>query len=92
MSATLCVCSVPDHSTTEFARLVSILQLQGSAWEWLTPCQQSGAPPPRDLLVRRCQSTTRWAPPLATGIAVHRGLQCTGDCSAQDAALSCAAC
>jgi hypothetical protein len=50
----LLVCCLPYHATPEFARLVALLQLKGSAWEWLAPCQQSGAPPPRDLLVRRC--------------------------------------
>jgi hypothetical protein len=50
----LLVCCLPYHATPEFARLVALLQLKGSAWEWLGPCQQSGAPPPRDLLVRRC--------------------------------------
>jgi hypothetical protein len=48
------VCCLPYHATPEFARLVALLQLKGSAWEWLGPCQQSGAPPPRELLVRRC--------------------------------------
>jgi U3 small nucleolar RNA-associated protein 10 len=50
----LLVCCLPYHATPEFALLVALLQLKGSAWEWLGPCQQSGAPPPRELLVRRC--------------------------------------
>ncbi|KAF6260625.1 hypothetical protein COO60DRAFT_874799 [Scenedesmus sp. NREL 46B-D3] len=50
----LLLCCLPYHSTPEFARVVALLQLKGTAWEWLAPCQQSGAPPPRQLLVRRC--------------------------------------
>lgn len=50
----LLLCALPYHSTPEFARLVAVLQLKGGPWEWLTPCQQTGAPPPRELLVRRC--------------------------------------
>jgi hypothetical protein len=50
----LFVCALPYHSTPEFARLVAVLQLQGTPWEWLSLCQQSGAPPPRNLLVQAC--------------------------------------
>eukprot|EP00775_Hariotina_reticulata_P011838 gene11838-11982_t len=50
----LFVCALPYHSTPQFARLVAVLQLQGTPWEWLSPCQQTGAPPPRPLLVQAC--------------------------------------
>lgn len=50
----LLLCALPYHATPEFARLLVLLQLKGSAWEWLTPGQQSGAPPPREVIVRRC--------------------------------------
>lgn len=50
----LLLCALPYHATPEFARLLVLLQLKGSEWEWLTPGQQSGAPPPREALVRRC--------------------------------------
>jgi hypothetical protein len=50
----LLLCALPYHATPEFARLLVLLQLKGSAWEWLTPGQQSGAPPPREAIVRRC--------------------------------------
>lgn len=50
----LLLCALPYHATPEFARLLVLLQLKGSTWEWLTPGQQSGAPPPREVIVRRC--------------------------------------
>jgi U3 small nucleolar RNA-associated protein 10 len=50
----LLLCALPYHATPEFARLLVLLQLKGSTWEWLEPGQQSGAPPPRDIIVRRC--------------------------------------
>lgn len=51
----LLLCALPYHATPEFARLLVLLQLKGSGpWEWLSPGQQSGAPPPRDVIVRRC--------------------------------------
>lgn len=50
----LLLCALPYHATPEFARLLVLLQLKGCAWEWLTPGQQSGAPPPREAIVRRC--------------------------------------
>ena len=50
----LLLCALPYHATPEFARLLVLLQLNDSVWAWLAPGQQSGAPPPRDALVRRC--------------------------------------
>jgi hypothetical protein len=50
----LLLCALPYHATPEFARLLVLLQLKGTPWEWLAPGQQSGAPPPRDIFVRRC--------------------------------------
>eukprot|EP00878_Enallax_costatus_P034255 GHUV01037970.1.p1 GENE.GHUV01037970.1~~GHUV01037970.1.p1 ORF type:complete len:188 (+),score=50.03 GHUV01037970.1:644-1207(+) len=66
----LLLCALPYHSTPEFARLVALLQLKETSWEWLAPCQQTGAPPPRDLLVRRCVNDQVGQTAAALGKAV----------------------
>ncbi len=50
----LMLCALPYHTTNEFVRLVQVLALKGSKWEWLSPLQDSGASVPRDVLVQRC--------------------------------------
>lgn len=42
------------HETHQFVRLVQIMQLQRTIWQFLTPMQRLGAPLPRATLVRRC--------------------------------------
>lgn len=79
----LLVCALPYHSTPEFARLVALLQLKGTAWEWLGPCQQSGAPPPRELMVRRCvndQVSTCSISGCHTARSLMLGWLCTTGC------------
>ena len=42
------------HETHQFVRLVQIMPLEHSIWQFLTPMQRSGAPLPRATLVQRC--------------------------------------
>lgn len=46
--------ALPFHATNHFVRLVQILHLQHSIWQFLAPMQQSGASMPRSTLVLRC--------------------------------------
>jgi hypothetical protein len=71
----LLLCGLPYHATPEFARLVALLQLAGTPWAWLGPAQHSGAPPPRDALVRRCvnDQVRVGARPAAARACTHPG-------------------
>lgn len=42
------------HETHQFVRLVQIMPLQRTIWQFLAPMQRSGAPLPRATLVQRC--------------------------------------
>jgi U3 small nucleolar RNA-associated protein 10 len=74
----LLLCALPYHSTPEFARLVALLSLDGTPWAWLGPCQASGAPPPRELLVARCTSDHALLREIARGAqaCAEAGLVC----------------
>ncbi|CBJ49062.1 conserved unknown protein [Ectocarpus siliculosus] len=47
-------CCLPWHDTVAFARMVQLLSLKGSRWEFLTPVQKTGSPLPREAIARRC--------------------------------------
>ncbi|CAM9545090.1 unnamed protein product [Scytosiphon promiscuus] len=47
-------CCLPWHDTLAFARMVQLLSLKGSRWEFLTPVQKTGSPLPREAIARRC--------------------------------------
>jgi hypothetical protein len=44
------------HETHQFVRLVQIMPLDDTIWQFLAPMQRSGAPLPRATLVQRCIS------------------------------------
>lgn len=44
------------HETQQFVRLVQIMPLNHTIWQFLEPMQRSGAPLPRATLVQRCTS------------------------------------
>lgn len=46
--------ALPYHQTPQFVRLVQILHLSGTLFEFLAPMQRSGAALPRGVLVERC--------------------------------------
>jgi U3 small nucleolar RNA-associated protein 10 len=45
---------LPYHETTLFVRIVKILHLNKTKWQFLKGVQQTGAAPPRLVLVQRC--------------------------------------
>eukprot|EP00903_Cladosiphon_okamuranus_P012984 g12116.t2 len=47
-------CCLPWHDTLAFARMVQLLSLKGSRWEFLIPVQKTGSPLPREAIARRC--------------------------------------
>ncbi len=47
-------CALPYHDTNDFVRLVQVLHVQGTLFEFLAPMQQSGAALPRETLMLRC--------------------------------------
>jgi U3 small nucleolar RNA-associated protein 10 len=48
------LCVLPYHETTLFVRIVKILHLNKTKWQFLKGVQQTGAAPPRSVLVQRC--------------------------------------
>ena len=46
--------ALPYHSANEFVRLVQVLRLESTVFEFLAPMQRSGASLPRPALVQRC--------------------------------------
>lgn len=47
-------CILPYHENLYFSRMVQLLKISGTKWEFLEPIQQSGAPLLRETLVKRC--------------------------------------
>ena len=45
---------LPYHGTAEFVRLLQLLRLQRTPWDFLSGVQRSGAAPPRAALAARC--------------------------------------
>ncbi|EFJ35196.1 hypothetical protein SELMODRAFT_438493 [Selaginella moellendorffii] len=45
---------LPFHETSVFVRIVQLLKLKKTRWEFLKGVQKSGAAPPREVLVQRC--------------------------------------
>lgn len=50
----LLACFAPYHATPEFARLVQISVIRGTAFEFLDGTKQTGAVVPRTAIVKRC--------------------------------------
>lgn len=50
----LMLAALPFHATNQFVRLVQLLRLRGTLFEFLEPMQESGAALPRSTLVLRC--------------------------------------
>lgn len=50
----LLACFAPYHATPEFARLVQISVIRGTAFEFLDGTKQTGAAVPRTAIVKRC--------------------------------------
>ena len=46
------MCALPYHATTQFVRLLQVLQLEGTRWVALSAVKAQGAPPSREALVR----------------------------------------
>jgi len=46
--------ALPYHATNEFVRLVQILRLDGTPFQFLSPMQKSGVALPRTVLIQRC--------------------------------------
>lgn len=46
--------ALPYHATPEFVRLVHVLRLDDTMFEFLKPMQKSGAMMPRESIVKRC--------------------------------------
>eukprot|EP00850_Spirogloea_muscicola_P019056 SM000182S03946 [mRNA] locus=s182:129601:144135:- [translate_table: standard] len=47
-------CILPYHETNLFVKIVQLLHLRKTRWEFLEGCQRSGAAVPRSALVQRC--------------------------------------
>lgn len=47
-------CGLAYHSTREFVRMVKILVIKDTVWQFLERMQKSDSPMPRDVLVQRC--------------------------------------
>ena len=47
-------CGLVYHATAEFQKLLSILDVKNTSWQWLSDVQKSQLPFPRDILVKRC--------------------------------------
>ena len=47
-------CGLVYHSTAEFQKLLSVLDVKDTSWQWLSDVQKSQLPFPRDILVKRC--------------------------------------
>ncbi|CAM6083052.1 unnamed protein product [Calypogeia fissa] len=48
------LCVLPYHETSLFVRVVQLLQIKNTRWQFLEAVQSSGAAPPRAVLVQRC--------------------------------------
>ncbi|CAG9463898.1 unnamed protein product [Pedinophyceae sp. YPF-701] len=53
---TLVACALPYHQTNEFVKVLQLCSLEGTVFAFLRPSKESGAPPPREPLARRCCS------------------------------------
>ena len=50
-------CILPFHQTLLFARLLQILSIAGTKWDFLADAQRNGSPVPRETLSQKCLST-----------------------------------
>lgn len=54
LAADLLTCALPYHTSNEFVRIAAIARLEGTPYAFLMRSQETGAAPPRDLVVKRC--------------------------------------
>ncbi|KAL1211858.1 hypothetical protein V5N11_023843 [Cardamine amara subsp. amara] len=50
----LVLCALPYHDTHAFVRIVQLLSTGNSKWKFLDGVKNSGAPPPRSVIVQQC--------------------------------------
>nr|XP_010919682.1 uncharacterized protein At3g06530 [Elaeis guineensis] len=50
----LVLCALPYHDTHAFVRIVQLLDLGNNKWAFLEGIKNSGAPPPRQVIVQQC--------------------------------------
>eukprot|EP00257_Ricinus_communis_P020965 XP_015580336.1 uncharacterized protein At3g06530 [Ricinus communis] len=50
----LILCALPYHDTHAFVRIVQIIDTRNSKWTFLEGVKNSGAPPPRSVVVQQC--------------------------------------
>ncbi|KAF7823345.1 U3 small nucleolar RNA-associated protein 10 [Senna tora] len=50
----LILCALPYHDTHAFVRMVHILDTRNTKWAFLDGVKESGAPPPRKVIVQQC--------------------------------------
>ncbi|CAL9219862.1 unnamed protein product [Arabidopsis halleri] len=48
------LCALPYHDTHAFVRIVQLLSTGNSKWKFLDGVKNSGAPPPRSVIVQQC--------------------------------------
>ncbi|BBM97494.1 U3 small nucleolar RNA-associated protein 10 [Marchantia polymorpha subsp. ruderalis] len=50
------LCVLPCHETTLFVRIIQLLHLKKTRWHFLDALKETGGPPPRQWLVKKCTS------------------------------------
>ncbi|KAH9622396.1 hypothetical protein KSS87_007579 [Heliosperma pusillum] len=50
----LILCALPYHDTHVFVRIVQLVDFGGTHWKFLDGVKESGAPPPRAVIVQQC--------------------------------------
>ncbi|CAM6046465.1 unnamed protein product [Sphagnum compactum] len=68
------LCVLPYHETTLFVRIVKILHLNKTKWQFLKGVQQTGAAPPRSVLVQRCINDAAVLNTICDAIKVSRAV------------------
>ncbi|KAL9235552.1 hypothetical protein vseg_010302 [Gypsophila vaccaria] len=53
-SEELILCALPYHDTHAFVRIVQLIDFSGTRWKFLDGVKNSGAPPPRGVIVQQC--------------------------------------
>lgn len=50
----LILCALPYHDTHAFVRIVQLIDFGNTLWKFLDGVKESGAPPPREVIVQQC--------------------------------------
>ncbi|KAL1565211.1 hypothetical protein AAHA92_07455 [Salvia divinorum] len=53
-SEDLILCALPYHDTPVFVQIVQLIDAGNSKWKFLDGVKESGAPPPREVIVQQC--------------------------------------